>query len=404
MACKKLVLLPIKDDAMSVNEIVYFDNAATTRVDPEVFAAMQPYFCEKYGNAASQYYEMGRQARSALDESRGKVAELLGAGPEEIFFTCGATESNNWVVQSTVMAGGKNHIITSAIEHHAVLEPLEFLKKHGLCDFTLLPVDSLGRVDPADLRKALRPETGLVSIMHSNNEIGTFQPINELAAMSRDAGVPFHTDACQSIGKTPVDVKELGVDMLSLSAHKFHGPKGIGVLYLRKGVRLAPFVHGGSQEGNRRAGTSNVAGAVGVGKAAELAASKYLADAPRQFKMVEDIWTGLNSSIPKIHRNGDPKNRMPNLLSVCVEGAEGEAILGYLDMFGIQVSSGSACTSGSLEPSHVLLACGVPVELAHGSIRISLSHENGEADVARIVEAMPKAVERLREMSVTWKG
>lgn len=403
MACKELFFLE-KDDAMSVNELIYFDNAATTRVDPEVFAAMQPYFTEKYGNAASQYYEMGRQARSALDEARGQVAELLGARPEEIYFTCGATESDNWVLQSTVLAGTKKHIITSAIEHHAILEPLEFLKKHGLCDFTILPVDGKGRVDPADLRKAIRPDTGLVSVMHANNEIGTLQPIRELAAISRDAGVPFHTDACQSMGKIKVDVKELGIDMLSLSAHKFHGPKGIGALYLRKGARLAPFMHGGGQENNRRAGTSNVAGAVGMAKAAELAASKYIADAARQFKIVEDIWAGLKAAIPKIHRNGDPEGRIPNLLSVCVEGAEGEAILGYLDMFGIQVSSGSACTSGSLEPSHVLLACGIPVELAHGSIRISLSHENTEADVAKVVDAMPKAVTRLREMSVTWKG
>ena len=389
---------------MNESERIYFDNAATTRVDPDVLAAMQPYFCEKYGNAASQYYELGRQARSALDESRARLAALLGARAEEIFFTAGATESDNWVLFATALTGQKKHIISSAIEHHAILEPLEYLKGNNLCDYTLLPVDSLGRVDPDDLAKAIRPDTGLVSIMHANNEVGTMQPVRELAALCRSARIPFHTDACQAVGKVAVDVGELDVDMLSLSAHKFHGPKGIGALYVRKGVRLAPFMHGGSQENHRRAGTSNIPGAVGLAKAAELAPTRYIADGARQFALIEDIWKALEAAIPKIRRNGDPVNRIPNLLSMCVEGAEGEAILGYLDMSGIQVSSGSACTSGSLEPSHVLLACGVPVEFAHGSIRISLSHENSEKDAARIIEAMPGVVSRLREMSVTWKG
>ena len=389
---------------MTENERIYFDNAATTRVDPDVLAAMQPYFCEKYGNAASQYYELGRQSRSALDESRARLAALLGAQAEEIFFTAGATESDNWVIFATALAGQKKHIISSAIEHHAILEPLEYLKRNNLCDYTLLPVDSLGRIDPDDLAKAIRPDTGLVSVMYANNEVGTMQPVRELAALCRSARIPFHTDACQAVGKVAVDVGELDVDMLSLSAHKFHGPKGIGALYVRKGVRLAPFMHGGSQENHRRAGTSNIPGAVGLAKAAELAPTRYIADGARQFALIEDIWKALEAAIPKIRRNGDPVNRIPNLLSMCVEGAEGEAILGYLDMSGLQVSSGSACTSGSLEPSHVLLACGVPVEYAHGSIRISLSHENSEKDAAAIIEAMPKVVSRLREMSVTWKG
>ncbi|MDR1518759.1 MAG: aminotransferase class V-fold PLP-dependent enzyme [Planctomycetota bacterium] len=387
---------------MEEGKIVYLDNAATTRVDPEVLAAMQPYFCEKYGNASSQYYELGRQARAALEKARERLAALLGASPEEIFFTAGATESNNWVIQGTALGGRKKHIITSAIEHHAVLEPLEWLKKNGYADFTLLPVGKTGQVDPDDLKKALRPDTGLVSIMHANNEIGSIQPIERLAAIARGAGVPFHTDACQSAGKMDVDVNRLGIDALSLSAHKFHGPKGIGALYLRKGVRLATFMHGGNQEGRRRSGTSNVAGAVGLGKAAELA-PKYIADGPRQAALIEELWRGLSGAIRKITRNGDPDNRIPNLLSVCVEGAEGEAILGYLDMSGLQVSSGSACTSGSLEPSHVLLACGVPVELAHGSIRVSISHETGDADAKLLLAAMPDVVARLRTMSVTWK-
>lgn len=387
---------------MAEQKLVYLDNAATTRTDPRVVEAMLPYFSENYGNAASQYYELGRRSRAALDKSRQQLADLIGAEPEEVFLTAGATESDNWVLQGTMLSGKKKHIITSTIEHHAVFETLEWLKKNGFGDFTALPVDKLGRVNPDDLKKTIREDTGLVSIMHSNNEIGTLEPIAELAAIAREAGVPFHSDATQSVGKVPVKVKDLGIDSLSLSAHKFHGPKGIGALYVRKGTRLAPFIHGGGQENNRRAGTSNVPGAVGMGKAAELAA-EYIADGPRQSELVEKMWQGLSGSIKKIHRNGDTKTRIPNLLSVCVEGAEGEAILGYLDMYGLQVSSGSACTSGSLEPSHVLLACGVPVELAHGSIRISLSHWNTEEDAALVVKAMPEVVARLRSMSVTWK-
>ncbi|MDR1613213.1 MAG: aminotransferase class V-fold PLP-dependent enzyme [Planctomycetota bacterium] len=386
---------------MSETEIIYADNAATTRPDPEAVKAMEPYFTTRYGNAASQYYDMGRQAKMALEESRAQLAALIGASPEELYFTAGATESNNWVLHSAALTGKKKHVVTSAVEHHAVLEPLEFLKKHGLAEYTVLPVDSLGRVDPGELKKAIREDTGLVSIMHANNEIGTIEPIRELAAIARDRGVPFHTDACQTVGKIRVDVGDLGVDMLSLSAHKFHGPKGVGALYLKRGTRLAPFLHGGGQENNRRAGTSNVPGAVGMGKAAELSA-KHIDDGPRQSAMIEEIWKGVSAAIPRIRRNGDPETRIPNLLSVCVEGAEGEAILGYLNMSGIQVSSGSACTSGSLEPSHVLLACGVPVEIAHGSIRITLGHENPDGDAAKIVAAMPKVVARLREMSVTW--
>ena len=388
---------------MEERDGIYLDNAATTRVDPEVMEAMRPYFCEKYGNAASQYYGLGRQSLAALDKARERIAALLGALPEEIFLTAGATESNNWVIQATALANRKRHIITSAIEHHAVLEPLEWLKKNGYADFTLLPVDGTGRVSPDDLRQAIRPDTGLVTIMHANNEIGTLQPIDRLAAVAREAGIVFHTDACQSAGKMEIDVNRLGVDALSLSAHKFHGPKGIGALYLRKGVRLAPLLHGGNQENRRRAGTSNVPGAVGMGKAAELAASRWLADGPRQAGLVEEIWKNLSGKIKKIRRNGHPDERIPNLLSLCVEGAEGEAILGYLDMSGIQVSSGSACTSGSLDPSHVLLACGIPVELAHGSIRISLSHEIEAEDARRLEAILPDVVARLRAMSVTWK-
>lgn len=387
----------------TAQKIIYFDNASTTRVDPRVVEAMTPYFSEKYGNAASQYYELGRQARSALEESRDKLARLIGANSEEIYFTSGATESNNWVLQGTVLGGKKKHVITSAVEHHAILEPLEWLKKNGYGDVTFLPVDKFGRVDPDELKKAIRPDTGLVSIMHSNNEIGTVMDIPALAEVAHGAGVPFHSDATQSIAKAPVNVDAMGVDFLSLTGHKFHAPKGLGALYMRKGKRVATYMHGGNQENGRRAGTSNVPFAVGIAKAADLA-EEYMTHEPRLRKLTEDIWAGLHAAIPKIHRNGHTTERIPNLLSICVEGAEGEAILGYLDMSGIQVSSGSACTSGSLDPSHVLLACGVPVELAHGSIRISLSHETTEEEVAVFLDAMPKVVERLRSMSVTWKG
>ena len=388
---------------MSEQKLIYMDNAATTRTDPRVVEAMLPYFSEKYGNAASQYYELGRQARTALEQSREKLAALIGARPDEVFFTAGSTESDNWFIQGAVLGGKKKHVITTAIEHHAILEPLEWLKKNGYGDFTILPVDKVGMVDPNDLKKAIRPDTGLITIMHTNNEIGTMQDIPALAAVAREAGVLFHTDATQSVGKIPVDVAALGIDAMSISGHKFHGPKGIGALFLKKGSRLPALIHGGGQENNRRAGTSNVSGAVGMGKAAELAA-EYIADGPRQSALVEEMWKGVSAAIPKIHRNGHVEKRLPNLLSVCVEGAEGEAILGYLDMYGLQVSSGSACTSGSLDPSHVLLACGVPVELAHGSIRISISHETTAEDARALVDAMPKVVERLRSMSVTWKG
>ncbi len=388
---------------MQENSPIYLDNAATTRTDPRVLEQMLPYFSEKYGNSASQYYELGRQAGTALEQGRGQLAKLLGAAPDEIYFTAGATESNNWAIQGSVLGGKKKHVITSAIEHHATSAPLEWLKKNGYGDFTVLPVDKTGKVNPDDLKKALRPDTGLVTIMHANNEIGTLQDIPALAEITRANGSLFHTDATQSVGKIAVKVDELKVDLLSLSGHKFHGPKGIGAMYLRKGSRLASILHGGGQEKNRRAGTSNVPGGVGMGAAAEYAL-EYLADAPRQGRMVEELWAGLEKAIPKIRRNGHPTDRIPNLLSVCVEGAEGEAVLGYLDMYGIQVSSGSACTSGSLEPSHVLLACGVPVELAHGSIRISLSHFTTSADVATLLKSMPEVVARVRSMSVTWKG
>jgi len=383
---------------------IYLDNAATTRVLPGVFEAMKPYFGERYGNAASRYYEAGRQAAAALEKAREEIAGLINARPDEIYFTAGATESSNWVLQSLLLGAQKKHVIVSAIEHHSVLEPVEALAKLAGVEATLLPVDGLGRVDPAALDKAIRPDTALVSVMHANNEIGTVQPIAELAAVARAKGVPFHTDACQTVGKIPVDVQALGIDLLSLSGHKFHAPKGIGALWLRKGQRLRPLLHGGGQERNRRAGTSNVAGAVGLGAAAVWMRARLAEYAAHEIALVERLWRGLEAAIPKIRRNGDPSGRVPGILNVAVQGAEGEAILGYLDMMGVMASSGSACTSGSLDPSHVLLAVGLPAEVAHGSIRFSLSGETTEAEIDRVIATVPGVVERLRAMSPTWKG
>lgn len=394
----------VSGTAMKTDEI-YLDNAATTRVHPEVFEAMRPYFCDAYANAAT-LYAPGVQAGRALEEARAAVASLIGASdPAEIVFTSGATESINWAIRSVLEGtGGKPHAVTSAIEHHAVLHPLEWLAKEGRIDLTVLPADETGLVSPDALREALRPETALVSIMHANNEIGTVEPVAELAALAREAGALFHADICQTVGKIPLDVQALGADLASLSAHKFHGPKGVGALYIRKGVRLPPLLRGGGQEKNRRAGTSNVPGIVGLRKAAELAAAKMEAEGPRQRDLVERLWAGLSDALPKIRRNGHPDKRIPGLLSVCVEGAEGEAILLRMDMYGIRVSSGSACTTGSLDPSHVLLAIGLPAEIAHGSVRFSMSAETTEADVDRVLETMPKVVEGLRAMSPTWKG
>ncbi len=383
---------------------IYLDNAATTPVLPPIFEAMRPYFGEHYANAASQYYEAGRQAAMAVARARQQLADLIGAELDEIYFTSGATESNNWVLHALALAGDKRHVVTSAIEHHAILEPLEFLHRAFGVEFTLLPVDANGLVDPDELRRAIRADTVLVSIMHANNEIGTVEPIEELAAVAHEKGVLFHTDAAQTVGKIPIAVRRLGVDLLSLSGHKFHGPKGIGALYIRQGTRIRPFLHGGSQERNRRAGTVNVAGAVGMGAAAELMRQRLAENTEREHALVERLWQGLANRIPEIRRNGHPERRVPGILNLCVRGIEGEAILGYLDMHGIVASSGSACTSGSLDPSHVLLALGLPAEVAHGSVRFSLGSETTAAEIDFVIEVMPKVVARLRQMSPTWSG
>jgi cysteine desulfurase len=378
---------------------VYMDHAATTPMDPEVLQAMLPWLGDQFGNP-STIYALGGEASTAVAEARATIAAHLGAETDEIYFTSGGTESDNWAIKGTADAHqnkGK-HIITSTIEHHAVLEPLEFLEKKGY-EITKVPVDSTGLVDPEDVRKAIRPDTILVTIMHANNEVGTIEPIAEIAAVAREAGVLFHSDGVQSVGKLAVDVKQLNVDMLSLSGHKFYGPKGVGVLYLRNRVRITPLLHGGAQERRRRAGTENVPGIVGLAKALDIAMARLDEETAREAAMRDRLWAGLVERIPHIELNGHPTRRLANTLNFRVEGIEGEAMILCLDMNLIGVSSGSACTTGSLEPSHVLLAMGIPAELAHGSLRISLGRGTTENHIDYFLESFPNIVERLRIMS-----
>ena len=381
---------------------IYLDHAATTPTDSRVVEAMLPYFTGKFGNPAT-LYALGMEADTAIEKARIDVAKAINAAPEEIYFTSGGTESDNWAVKGAAFEREKRgkHIITSKIEHHAVLEACEFLSKKGW-ELTVLPVDAQGRVNPDDLAKAIRPETAVVSIMHANNEIGTVEPIRELAKIARDKSVLFHTDAVQTVGKIAMDVKDLGVDMLSASAHKFYGPKGAGFLYIRKGTRIMPFMHGGSQERNRRAGTHNTPGIVGTGRAMELA-EESIADAARLTRLAEMLWEGLAAKMPDVRRNSPDKGVLPGLLNIVVEGVEGEAMLLRLDAKGVCVSSGSACTTGSLEPSHVLLAIGLPAEVAHGSVRFTLGRENTEEDVNYVIREFPGIVQILRQMSPTYR-
>ncbi len=382
---------------------IYMDHAATTPVRPEAWEAMLPYFSTEFGNPSS-VYSWGRSARKALDSARDKVAALLGASASEIVFTSGGSEGANLAIKGVAWADqnkGK-HIITSAIEHHAVLDTVLWLETQGF-EVTILPVDEYGLVDPAQVEAALRPDTILVSIMHANNEVGTIQPISEIGALVRARGVRFHTDAVQTAGALDLNVDALNVDLLSISAHKFYGPKGVGALYVRKGVRLHPLIHGGGQEKRRRAGTENVAGIVGLAKAFELAQEEREAESARLQKLRDRLIEGL-LQIPHTRVNGSLERRLPNNVSVCFEFIEGESLLLNLDLRGIAASSGSACTSGSLDPSHVLLAMGLSHEIAHGSLRLTLGRENTEADVDFVLQEIPGIVERLRAMSPLYQG
>jgi len=378
---------------------IYLDHNATTPVHPEVLEAMLPFYKDGFGNASS-IHSFGREAKVALEESREKVAKFLNADPLEIYFTSGGTESDNLAVKGVAWANKKkgNHIITSQIEHHAVLESCKFLEKEGY-EITYLPVDKHGLVDHDELKKSIKKETVLVSIMHANNEVGTIQPIAELAGLAKEKGVYFHTDAVQSTGKMKINVNELNVDMLSLSAHKFYGPKGVGALYIRRGVRLTPLAHGGHHEKSRRAGTENVPGIVGLAKALEIAHADMGEEEKRLKHLTETFYKKVTERIPDVFMNGHPVLRIPNSMNLSFKGVEGESIILNLDLKGIGVASGSACTSGTLEPSHVLSAMEVPGDLAQSSLRFSFGRSNTMEDVDYVVEILPEIIAKLRAMS-----
>ena len=378
---------------------IYMDNGATTRVTEPVFEAMKPYFCEIYGNPSSAH-NFGYVSRHAIDAAREQVAKAINADVNEIYFTGCGTESDNWAVRGAAYENVKKgrHIITTAIEHHAILHTCAQLEKEGF-EVTYLPVDEYGFVTPEQLDAAIRPDTTLVSIMTANNEIGTIEPIAELAAVCKKHGVLFHTDAVQAIGSVKIDVKAMQIDMLSMSGHKFHAPKGIGVLYIRKGVRLQQFMNGGAQERNRRAGTENLASIVGIGKAIEIATADIDAHNKKLSAIRDHMIERILKEIPYTRLNGHPTTRLPGNVNVCFRFIEGESLLMLLDAKGIAGSSGSACTSGSLDPSHVLLAIGLPHEIAHGSLRLSLSEENTMEEADYVVDALVEIVSRLRSMS-----
>lgn len=384
-----------------MSRIVYADHAATTALSDTALKAMLPYFNQSYGNPSS-LYSFAQQAKSDLEAARAQVAACLNAQPEEIYFTSCGSESDNWALRGVAeqKKDKGRHIITSAIEHHAILHTARYLEKQGF-EVTYLPVDGQGRVDPAAVKAALRPDTILISIMTANNEIGTIEPIAEIGAIAREAGVLFHTDAVQAVGHIPVDVQAWKVDLLSLSGHKFRGPRGMGALYVRKGVRLPPLMFGGGQEKGRRAGTENVAGAVGLAAALREATDGLAAESARLSALRDKLAAGLGR-IPYSRLTGDPVNRLPGTASFVFEGVEGEALLLLLDARGICASSGSACSSASLDTSHVLLAIGLPHAIAHGSLRLTLGAENTEEDVAYLLQEVPQVVQYLREMSPVW--
>lgn len=383
---------------------VYLDNAATTALSPKVLEQMMPYLTTIYGNPSSPH-SFGQEARRGVEHARDQVAKALNALPEEIIFTGCGTESDNTVlfgVAERYKSKG-NHIITTNVEHHAILHTCEALEKRGI-EVTYLPVDENGMVTAEQVANAITDKTILVSIMFANNEVGTIMPIAEIGKVCRERGVLFHTDAVQAVGHVPIDVKAMNIDMLSMSAHKFHGPKGVGALYMKKGIRLPAYVMGGAQERNRRAGTENVAGVVGLGAAIELATQSLEESAARMTKLRDKLIAGIAERIPEVKLNGHPTLRLPNNVNYSIKYIEGESILLMLDMNGIAASSGSACTSGSLDPSHVLLALGLSHEVAHGSVRLTLSDETTEEDIDYVLEVLPKVAERLRAMSPLYHG
>lgn len=379
---------------------VYADNAATTKVRPEVFAKMIPHYTEHYGNPSS-IYSIGRDSAVVIMKAREQIAKCLNCDAKEIYFTGGGSESDNTAIKGIAIRRGKGHIITSKIEHHAVLHTVNELEKQGF-EATYLDVNKDGLIDPADVEKAIRPDTILITIMHANNEIGTIQPIAEIGKIARAHKIPFHTDAVQSAGHLPIDVKEMNIDMLSLSAHKFGGPKGTGVLYCRRGVNFKSLISGGAQEQNKRAGTENIAGIVGTAEALALSCAEMESENARLLKMRNRLIDGILNTIPYTRLNGSQTERLPSNVNISVEYIEGESLILMLDLNGICASSGSACTTGSLDPSHVLLALGLTHEVAHGSLRLSLGHDTTEEDIDYILEVLPKVTNRLRAMSPVW--
>lgn len=378
---------------------VYMDNAATTKLSPDVLNAMMPYLTDIYGNASS-VHAFGREAREGVEHARNQVAAAINASPDEIFFTAGGTESDNMAIKGVAHKYAKKgkHIITTAIEHHAVLHTCEALEKEGY-EVTYLPVDEDGLISVEQVRAAMRDDTLIVTVMFANNEVGTIEPIAEIGALCRERNVLFHTDAVQAVCHIPIDVRAMNIDLMSISAHKFHGPKGIGALYCRKGIVLEPVIVGGAQERKRRAGTENVAGIVGLGAAIERAHKNMSADMARVSALRDKLISGILKDIPHVKLNGHPTQRLPQNVNFSIRYIEGESILLMLDINGIAASSGSACTSGSLDPSHVLLAMGIPHEIAHGSLRLTLSDMTTDEEVDYVLETLTKTVKRLRDMS-----
>lgn len=378
---------------------VYLDHSATTPVDSEVAKAVYESMLNNWGNPSS-VHGFGREAKKALEEARERVAKAIGAEPLEIFFTAGGTEADNWAIKGIAESNIKKgkHIITSAIEHHAVIDSCKYMEKRGF-EITYLPVDEFGMVSLDDVAKAITDQTVLISIMHANNEVGTIQPIVEIGKLAKEKGIYFHVDAVQTVGKIPVNVNDLNCNLLSIAGHKLYGPKGIGCLYIRKGTRIAPFVHGGAQERKRRAGTENMPGIIGFGLAIEKAVANMAEEAKKELILRDKIINFVQQNIPYVKLNGHPEIRMPNNVNFSFRFIEGESLLLSLDMKGIAGSSGSACTSGSLDPSHVLLAMGLTHEIAHGSLRLTLGKDNNDEEIDYVLQVLPEIVERLRAMS-----
>ncbi len=383
---------------------IYLDHAATTPVHPRVREAMLPYLQDRFGNPSS-IHSFGREAAQAVEQGRQSIAALLGAQPEEIFFTSGGSEADTMALFGAFYARQQkgSHIVTTTIEHHAVLHACQALEKRG-AQVTYLPVDSYGQVTAEQVAQALRDDTILVSVMHANNEIGTIEPVAEIGRLCREKGIIFHTDAVQTVGHIPLDMRAMNADLLALSGHKFYGPKGVGALYKRKGVRIVPLIYGGGHERGLRSGTENVPGIAGIGEAARLALEEMPAEAPRQAALRDRLLDGLQQRIPEIIRTGHPSERLPNNASLCIRYVEGESMLLHLDFAGIAASSGSACTSGSLEASHVLLAIGLDHDVAHGSLRLTLGRDNTDEDIAFVLDTLPPIVEKLRAMSPLYRG